>query len=283
MIKRYVLIPLLLIIILIAKPSVKLDENSKKESISAVNVIEVESKIENEKIKNDNIYNKSCEVKENEITLEDNISSNEYIIIIDPGHQSKGNYDVEPLGPGSSETKSKVTSGTSGIASGLNEYELNLIVSIKLKEKLEKQGYTVFMTREENDVDISNIERAEKAYELGGDIFIRIHANGSENTSVNGMMTICQTANNQFIPELYSESYKLSKLILDEMVNYTGANSQGVLETDNMTGINWSKIPTTIIEMGYMSNYNEDILLESDEYQNKIIDGIVSGIDNYFK
>lgn len=283
MIKRYLLIPLLLIIILIAKPSVKLDENSKKDSISAVNIIEVESKVESEEMQNNNIYNKSCEVTENEMNVEDNISSNGYIIIIDPGHQSKGNYDVEPLGPGSNETKAKVTSGTSGIASSLNEYELNLIVSIKLKDKLERQGYTVFMTRERNDVDISNIERAEKAYELGGDIFIRIHANGSENASINGIMTICQTVNNQFIPELYNDSYKLSKLILDEMVNYTGANNQGVLETDNMTGINWSKIPTTIIEMGYMSNYNEDLLLESDEYQNKIIEGIVSGIDNYFK
>ena len=82
------------------------------------------------------------------------------IIVIDPGHQQKGNYDKEPNGPGSSELKAKVSSGTAGISTGIPEYKLTLAVSLYLKDELLARGYEVIMTRETHDVDISNVERA---------------------------------------------------------------------------------------------------------------------------
>lgn len=204
-------------------------------------------------------------------------------IAIDAGHQAHGNSEQEPIAPGASQTKAKVASGTTGRTTGVPEYQLNLDVSLKLRDELEARGYEVYMIRETNDVDISNAQRAQLAAESGSDILVRIHANGSDNTSVAGALTMAPSAANPYMSqELISQCQKLSQCIIDTFCQATGANNQGVYQTDEMSGLNWCSIPATIVELGYMTNPEEDTKMQTEEYQQQMVKGIADGIDQYF-
>lgn len=204
-----------------------------------------------------------------------------YVIAIDAGHQEHGNFGQEPIGPGSSAMKTKVAGGTRGTTTGVPEYQLTLDISLKLRDLLEEKGYQVVMIRETNDVDITNSERAMVANEANADAFIRVHANGSDSSSANGAMTICQTSSNPYNSEYYEDSKRLSELVLDAYTEATGIRKERVWETDTMSGINWCTVPVTIIELGYMTNPEEDTKMQDNDFQDTMAEGIVAGIEAY--
>ena len=236
--------------------------------------------------------------KEAEATTEDNTRKNDtesttqevrnpredVLIAIDPGHQGP-NVDMsakEPNAPGSSEMKMKATGGTTGKYTGVPEYQLNLSISLKLRDELVSKGYRIIMTREDNDTAISNMERACLANDNGADISIRIHANGSDDPGTNGALALVGSSSNPYVGHLYDDSYRLADNVLSSYCESTGMKNLGVTANDTMTGINWSQIPVMILEMGFMSNEQDDRNMEDADYQTLMVEGIVNGIENYY-
>ena len=211
-------------------------------------------------------------------------SANGHIVGIDPGHQSEtvDMSALEPNGPGSSEMKAKCTGGTQGSYTGLPEYQLNLDVSLLLKDILEKRGYQVVMTRTDNETAISNKERAQYAAAEGADIYVRIHANGDDTHTVSGALSMSPSQNNPYVPQLFESSNLLSQCIIDSYCNVTGFRNLGVQYYDNMTGINWSTVPVTILEMGFMTHPDDDQKMADPSFQQTMAEGIADGIDAYF-
>lgn len=205
------------------------------------------------------------------------------LVAIDAGHQDHAMHDKEPNAPGSDVMKAKLSSGTQGVATGIPEYKLNLTVALLLRDELIARGYSVLMIRESHRVNISNVERALIANGYEADAFVRIHANGSSDPDQVGSFAICQKPGNPSNGALYPESSRLMRLIGDEFCLATGVERLPDWETDTMTGINWAAVPVTILEMGYMSNAEEDRYMATDAFRQAAAAGIANGLERYFE
>ena len=213
---------------------------------------------------------------------EKNKKSEKYLICIDPGHQAKGDWKSEPVGPGSPYQKARVSSGTVGISTKKPEYILNLEASEVLKHILISKNFNVIMTRESHDVNISNMERATFANDKNANMVIRIHADGSDNTSITGASILIPSQKGKYTSSIFEASYECANLIKDEMKS-KGFKVNGIFERDDLTGFNWSKVPVVLIGMGFVSNYNEDEMMSNKEYQKKMMQSIADGVEKYFK
>ena len=203
-------------------------------------------------------------------------------ICIDPGHQQKGDFGKESLAPDSNILKIKTSSGAEGIISKIPEDVINLRVSEKLKDSLKSKGFEVIMTRESQGVNLSNIERAKIANDAQVDLCLRIHADSSTSPSAKGISVLIPAE--KYIKDvgLLEMSKKAGALILNKTIQRTAAISRGLVAREDITGFNWSKVPVVLIEMGFLSNKEEDRLLNSEVYQKKIVEGITQGVEVYF-
>ena len=189
-----------------------------------------------------------------------NFKSLEKVIVIDAGHGGK-----DP--------------GTIGF-SGNYEKDINLDISKKLKEKLKSNGYKVILTRD-NDEYVDNLLRAKLANKKRARVFISIHGNAMENnSSTNGVQVLFYPNRESTIGDLNNN--ELAQIMMNSLINGTGANDKGIIEREDLIVLNQTKMPAIIVECGFLSNENEEKLLLTDDYQNMIVDSIIEGLEEYF-
>ncbi len=209
------------------------------------------------------------------------------IVAIDASHQEKGGdpEEEEPIGPDAEETAKGFSEGTSGTVSELTEAELNLSVAEKLKSQLEERGYEVYMTRDSEESDLSEAQRAKNVNVSGAQILISLHANGGEDSSEKGVEVMAPSYENPYWKDRtdnIKKSNALADIILQSYCEETGLNAKGLYNVDNQILLNWSEIPAVVLEMGFMSNESDDAYMAEEEHQQKMADSIADGIDLYF-
>jgi len=204
-------------------------------------------------------------------------------ICIDAGHgkTTKATNKKEPVAPGSKIMKAAFATGTSGVYTKISEESLNLTVSKKLKKALSEKGAKIIMIRETSKCDLTNVDRAKLWNSSSADLTIRIHGNGIDNSKVAGVLMMVPGDKYIKDKEMLTKSTQAGKYILDGVLKYTKAKSRGTVTSTDLTGFNWSKIPVVLLEMGFMTNPQEDKLLNTDAYQNKIVSGIIEGLEKY--
>lgn len=223
------------------------------------------------------------EIKDPEITTSlPEAARQDFLVVIDPGHQARADLTTEKMAPWSTETKAKVTGGATGVATGVKEHELMLEIAILLREELNNLGIRAILTRTRNEVNISNRQRAEVANSLGADLFFRIHANSSTDRNASGAIAFYQP-NHPSIAQASEKSKKAAQIILDNYCSKTGLKNLGAFSRSDLTGLNWSKSPAVLLELGFLSNESDEYFLVSDSKKQLIAKSLAEGIAAYLK
>lgn len=204
-----------------------------------------------------------------------------HIIVIDAAHQSKYSKETEPVGPGASETSIKGKTGATGVSSGVPEYKVNLAIAKYLRDELEARGYEVLMTRESDDVDMSDATRAKFGNE-NGEIILHIHCNADDREGIQGIMAFYPSKDNKYAGKYSDACLALCSAVLAGLEAETQAHNWKPIALDTQTALNWTTIPAAHIEVGYLSNREEDERLQTDSYRKTIAIGIADGVDLYF-
>lgn len=233
------------------------------------------------------LYVRTANVEETVIewVTEQKKAENSHVVYIDPGKQINASKELEALAPGEPDEdgKPKMTPASVGTASGKFEYEITLAVAKLLKRELEMRGYTVVLSRETDTVSISNAERVANGNRSGAEIIIRLSAHASTNSDSHGIFSLIASATNPNTGGDYQDSFYLANMLVTDACVTTGANRLGIYQTDKTVFLNFAKKPAVIVQLGFLSNAEEDTKLASAEYQKQLADGLADGIDSYFE
>lgn len=260
--------------------TINLESSNEKETSKVEDVQSSEKNDSNKK----QIANKD-ESSNEENSNKDNDSNEEnsnITIVIDPGHSSTGTSGNEPVSPNSSTTKLKDGLGATGSYTNIPEHKTNMSVALLVKKELTSKGYNVILTKQDVAESKSNIERAEVGNKNNADLVVRIHADSAENSSISGA-SMHVPANNEYTSSFYKISKSYGTTILNTYVDEIGIKNRGVIERNDLTGFNWSKVPVVLIEMGFLSNKEDDNFVSNTANHPKIAKAISDGIDKCFE
>lgn len=191
------------------------------------------------------------------------------VIVVDPGHSS-----IQPGG--------WLDPGAIGKYTGLKEKDVNIDIAFKLKRLLEQAGARVIMTHS-GQTDLSLAGRAWIANNAQADIFVSIHANYSIKGNVSGHTTYYYAPASNYI--LYSQRYtrqKLATLVQRELVKAGGRADMGALQ-ENFAVLRETTVPSILVETAFLSDRQEESLLATDAYRQRLAEGIFNGISAYFQ
>jgi N-acetylmuramoyl-L-alanine amidase len=202
------------------------------------------------------------------------------LVCIDPGHGTPPaiGRQTEPIGPGSHVLKIKDGGGAAG------EAAFNLAVARRTRTLLLRRGYRVAMTRTGPIFRYGsggNIARAEFCDRRHAALMLRIHADGSTNTSLHGFQTLYPALHKGWTDDIYARSLRAARLVQAATVRATGATNLGLVPRSDLTGFNWANVPAILVECGYLSNARERRLLRSSGYDWKIARGLTAGVSAF--
>lgn len=180
-------------------------------------------------------------------------------IVLDPGHGGKDPGAISP--------------------NGTKEKDVNLILGLKTQALLESLGYEVIMTRT-NDTFIDLYERANIANRNNADMFISIHHNATINNAINGLEILyCPRGQGTAKVE---DQYPLAEALSESIIELIGGNNRGIFQKPALIVTREANMPAALVEVGYLSNSADEARILNDGFQNKVVEGIVLGIQNYF-
>jgi N-acetylmuramoyl-L-alanine amidase len=196
------------------------------------------------------------------------------LICLDPGHNTATavGRQREPIGPGSSTLKIKDGGGASG------EAAVALAITIKTRALLRARGYRVAMTRGASPYRGGNIARARFCNVRHAALMLRIHADGSSNTTLHGVQTLYPAFHRGWTDDVLPESRSAARKIQRALIASMHSRDLGIVARSDITGFNWSNVPVVLPELGFLTNSREDRLLGSRSYQARAARGLERGI-----
>jgi N-acetylmuramoyl-L-alanine amidase len=204
------------------------------------------------------------------------------LICLDPGHGTPPavGRQTEPIGPGSRVYKIKDGGGASG------EAAVALAIAKKTRALLLARGYRVAMTRTGPVFRYGtggNVARAQFCNRRHAALMLRIHADGSANSSQHGLSTLYPAYHRGWTSDIYTRSLRAARLVQRATVAATGAADDGLVPRSDLTGFNWANVPAILVETGFMTNPTERRRLRSSAYQWKVARGFTAGVRAFTK